>query len=490
MIAKGVPHAQGARLARYLITGKDRERAELLELRGFALGNIVDAFRSVHAMARATKCVFPFFHVSVRNPDGETLDAAQWIYTADAIEQSLGLVDQPRAIAFHICQDTGESHMHVAWSRIDQESLTAKPLPYFKERLKGVSREMERYFGLTEVSSARKGPIAYAPTRKEDEQSRRLGINLRDHRETLRDCFERSDCGRSFQRAIEEQGMFLARGDRRDFIAIDRAGGMHALGKRILGVSAAKIRTRFADLVPDGLPTVEEVRQSLRSKQAPTISFAPAPDQARPARQPIEEEGAELAGARSEIPIPLAQEVISDLDLLPVPELALPRQPSPVEEAAAQFASTSAEVPVPLAEAAVSDLLPSASEARAEPAISEPVAAHTNVTSITKGRDHSGGFAAVLKRQFKAAVKAVFKPTPSPQPQARRRRSGETVGSFRVAARRLLRPIIRSPIIGHAVGVLNDALPWLHLWEWNDTAENDSAAGAFEADDNHPSPHP
>jgi hypothetical protein len=171
MIAKGVPHAQGARLARYLITGKDHEHAELLELRGFVLPGIIDAFRSVHVMARASKCVFPFFHVSVRNPVGETLDATQWTYTADAIEQSLGLVDQPRAIAFHTCLETGENHMHVAWSRIDQNSLTARPLPFFKERLKRVSRTLEKHFGLTEVSSARKGPIAY----KRRGENRRLG---------------------------------------------------------------------------------------------------------------------------------------------------------------------------------------------------------------------------------------------------------------------------------------------------------------------------
>ena len=200
MIAKGVPHAHGARLARYLITGKDRERAQLLELRGFAAAGIVEAFRSVHVVANGSKCVFPFFHVSVRNGDGETLDADQWTYTADAIELSLGLVNQPRAIAFHTCEETGESHMHVAWSRMDHESLTAKPLPFFKERLKRVSRQLEKHFGLTEVSSARRGPIAYAPTRREEEQSRRLGIDLRDHRETIRIASIVSDCGRSFQK--------------------------------------------------------------------------------------------------------------------------------------------------------------------------------------------------------------------------------------------------------------------------------------------------
>ena len=59
MIAKGTPHANGSVLARYLVTGKDGERAELSELRGFAASGIVDAFRSVHVMARGTKCEAP-----------------------------------------------------------------------------------------------------------------------------------------------------------------------------------------------------------------------------------------------------------------------------------------------------------------------------------------------------------------------------------------------------------------------------------------------
>jgi len=57
--------------------------------------------------------------------------------------------------------------------------------------------------------------------------------------------------------------MLLAQGERRDFLVIDGAGGMHALGKRILGISAAGIRARFADLAPEDLPTVEQARSIL-----------------------------------------------------------------------------------------------------------------------------------------------------------------------------------------------------------------------------------
>jgi len=101
MIAKGTPHNNGVKLAAYLTTGKDTERATLWQLRGFASDDIREAFRSVHVMAEGTRAAQPFFHVQVRMPDGEELTREQWQHIADRIESKLGLTDQPRAIAFH-----------------------------------------------------------------------------------------------------------------------------------------------------------------------------------------------------------------------------------------------------------------------------------------------------------------------------------------------------------------------------------------------------
>jgi hypothetical protein len=247
---------------------------------------------------------------------------------------------------------------------------------------------------------------------------------------------------------LEEQGMVLARGDRRDFLAIDRAGGIHALGKRILGASAAKIRAHFADLSRNDLPTVAEARLSLRSYPALKIDFPPAPVPPRPMTRPVEEEGTELAIISGETLRSHAVESGS--------ELVAPSVPDP----------------------------------QAEHSIPQPAGTPASASDAAGSNRHPGGFAAALKRQFRAAVKAVLKRTASPQPIARRRRSGESVGAFRLAARRLLKPIVRLPMITHAIGFLNDTLLWLHLWESNDTTENDIAAGAFEMNDNHTSPHP
>ena len=60
--------------------------------------------------------------------------------------------------------------------------------------------------------------------------------------------------------ALEDSGFILARGDRRDFVVIDQAGGYHALSKRITGVAAKMIRERLRDIDPLRLPSVEEAK--------------------------------------------------------------------------------------------------------------------------------------------------------------------------------------------------------------------------------------
>ena len=258
--------------------GKGDERAELWQLRGFGLNTITEAFRTVHVMMAATKAEQPFFHVQVRNRDGENLTRQQWEHAADRIERMMGLTDQPRAIAFHIDEKTGHEHMHVAWSRIDEETMTAKPLPFFKRRLKTISRELELEFGLEPVTNHREGSIEFGPTRAEQEQARRLGLDIHEVRNTIRDCYDRSDCGKAFEAALADKNLLLARGEERDFIVIDHKGGMHALGKRMLGVSASKIRERISDIQREHLPTVDQVRLHLVERQIENVKQHAMPD--------------------------------------------------------------------------------------------------------------------------------------------------------------------------------------------------------------------
>jgi Relaxase/Mobilisation nuclease domain len=233
----------------------------------------------------------------VRNPDGETLTRKQWERVADRIESKLGYGNQPRAIAFHRDEKTGHEHMHIAWSRIDVETMTAVPLPFFKLRLKEVCREMEGELGLTRVRNDRDTPVR-AANRDQDEQARRLGVDVREVRQTIHDCWERSDNGASFRTALADEGLTLAKGDRRDYIVIDHEGGMHALGMRVLGTTAAETRARMADIDREQLPTVEQARELLvaqREAQARPIFTYHANEQSLEREDPLRKAGTENA---------------------------------------------------------------------------------------------------------------------------------------------------------------------------------------------------
>ncbi len=190
MIAKGNKHHSGSRLADYLLKAKPGERVEVGEIRGFAHDDIGEAFRAVDAMAIGTNCEKPMFHAQVRLPDGEGLTHEQWQFAAESNRSKARASPhgQPRAIVFHVNEQSGDTHMHqLGWSRIDDETMTAKSLAFFKLRLKEVSRELETELGLTQVRNHRERP-EMSPTRDEDQQARRLGVDIHDVRRKIREC--------------------------------------------------------------------------------------------------------------------------------------------------------------------------------------------------------------------------------------------------------------------------------------------------------------
>src|SRR5271170_4743003 len=124
MIAKGNLHGDGGGLARYLMTGKKGEIAELLGTRGLENlgGDPAQAFAMLQKVAEAnTKCAMPFFHTQTRNAPGEHLTDAQLLQVADRQEKRLGFTGQPRIVTTHILPN-GEKHLHVGWFRIDLET--------------------------------------------------------------------------------------------------------------------------------------------------------------------------------------------------------------------------------------------------------------------------------------------------------------------------------------------------------------------------------
>jgi hypothetical protein len=266
MITKGNLHANSRNLAAYLITGRDGEHAELIEVRGFAAEDISDGFEDIQNIAETqTKARKPFFHAYCRLAPGEELTREQWLEIADRIEHALGFNGQSRAVALHTKEGEGH-HLHIGFSRIDTDTMTAIDPGLYKNKLKELSRQLEREYALKEITSSRAPEQkTLAAGEKEFEEARRKGVDIIATREAIRDCWDRSDNAESFAAALADKGMRIAKGDQRDYVVVVHEGGLHALGKRINGQSAADIRARLGEQFRATLPTVDEARQQIEA---------------------------------------------------------------------------------------------------------------------------------------------------------------------------------------------------------------------------------
>ena len=220
--------------------------------------------------AEATRCQKPLYHANI-DPDRKVrMTAEQWQRSIDALEEKLGLQDHARAVVMHVKH--GREHIHVVWNRIDLETMRAVRDSHNYRKHELVSRELEREFGHDRVQGAhiergdQARPERTAP-KWAMQQGERLKIDPRQVKAQVRELWEASDGGRSFAAALSENGFILAKGDRRDFMVIDQAGGGHSLG-RLTDAKAAALRARMADLDRDALPTVEQAAATMRNRPA------------------------------------------------------------------------------------------------------------------------------------------------------------------------------------------------------------------------------
>ena len=263
MILKGSQRSGAKQLAAHLLNDRDNDHVTLLELRGFVSENLNGALREAQAISTATKCKQFLFSLSLNPSSHAVAGEDDFSRAADAAEKALGLEGQPRAIIIH--EKEGRRHAHVVWSRIDADSLTAINLPHFKNRLTGLSKELflEHGWTLPDGLRAHGGKSFFNFTLDEWQQAKRLALDPREIKGVMREAWDRSDRVQGFANALEERGYFIAKGDRRGFVALDVQGNVFALPKW-LGLKARDVRDKLGP--PDQLPSVSKRKAELKSK--------------------------------------------------------------------------------------------------------------------------------------------------------------------------------------------------------------------------------
>jgi len=263
MILKGSQRAGAKALADHLMNDRDNDYVSCLELRGFLSDQLHGALTEMHAISKATHCKQFMFSLSLNPPTDHIATEQDFLEAADRAEQQLGLTDQPRAIVVH--EKEGRRHAHVVWSRINAETMTAINLPHFKNKLRDLSRDLFLDHGWTLpdglATYGNKSPLNF--TLEEWQQAKRQGLDPREIKQAFQQAWERCDSQIGFQNALEERGYFLARGDRRGFVALDVDGNVHSIAKWT-GLKAKDVKAKLGS--PENLPSVDETRSTIRSK--------------------------------------------------------------------------------------------------------------------------------------------------------------------------------------------------------------------------------
>ena len=181
------------------------------------------------------------------------------------IEEKMGLVDQPRVVVFH--EKEGRRHCHAVWSRIDAQTMSAKPLRFFKSKLRDVAKQLfiENGWELPKGFESREQRDPRNFTLKEWQQASRAGLDAKQLKGLAQEAWAMSDNRAAFTRALEERGLFLARGDRRSHVAVTLSGDVFALS-RLTGVRTKEVTARLGDAA--SLPSVGERLSALGGDMA------------------------------------------------------------------------------------------------------------------------------------------------------------------------------------------------------------------------------
>ncbi|MBS7537738.1 relaxase/mobilization nuclease domain-containing protein [Ancylobacter lacus] len=244
MILKASQRGGGRQLALHLLNTRDNDHVELASVDGCIATDVTGAFAEMYAISRATRCRQYLFSVSLSPPKDATVPVADFEAAIDQIAEKLGLGGQPKVVLIH--EKQGRRHAHCVWSRIDVDKMRAINLPFFKERLTELSRELylthgwDLPKGLADPSFA--DPLNFGLT--EWHEAKNAKRDPREVKAVLKRCWAQSDSAEAFTAALKGRGFWLAQGDRRGFVALDYKGNVYSLS-RWLDVKGKELQTRL-----------------------------------------------------------------------------------------------------------------------------------------------------------------------------------------------------------------------------------------------------
>lgn len=269
MITKG-KSTTGRALAAHLLK-PENDRVEVWEIRGAVLENLREAIDDWRDYSKGTACEKPIYHAQL-NPDRD-LSREEWEKAIAIFEKEMGLEGYPRAVVLH--EKEGREHLHLVYSRFNHDHEADKMWAWSDSwnypKHEQASREIERVLGLERVQGVHvekdgKPRPDRTPTHDAMQQAKRTKIDPRTVKADVSALYASAEDGRAFVEALEANGYTLAKGDRRAYVVLDQAGGVHSL-TRASGAKVGELGETLKDFPLADLPTVQDVRDRQREQR-------------------------------------------------------------------------------------------------------------------------------------------------------------------------------------------------------------------------------
>ncbi|TCS60271.1 hypothetical protein EDD52_11591 [Primorskyibacter sedentarius] len=113
---------------------------------------------------------------------------------------------------------------------------------------------------------AARDPLAF--TLQEWQQSKRTKQDPKHTQSLIRECWGASDTREAFEAALRDKGYWLARGDKRGFVAVDWRGETYSLS-RMSGAKTKDLKARLGD--PKDLLSVDETKAHISERLTPKL---------------------------------------------------------------------------------------------------------------------------------------------------------------------------------------------------------------------------
>lgn len=263
MILKGNQRGGGRQMALHLLNADQNEHVNVHEVSGFMAGDVLGALNEAYALSKGTKCTQFMYSLSLSPPENEKVSIQTFEETLDRIEKKLKLDGQPRVVVFH--EKEGRRHAHCVWSRIDSIEMKAINMSHDHRKLNDISKSLfiEHGWELPNgfKDKSKKNPLNY--TRAEWQQAARIGRKASDIKRELQESWAVSDNRKGFENALRESGYYLARGDKRGYVAVDIHGEIYSLTKK-LSVKTKELEVRLGKT--ETLPSVSETKDKISNQ--------------------------------------------------------------------------------------------------------------------------------------------------------------------------------------------------------------------------------